>query len=486
MLTLPFLLPWGGFRAWRTPSLLLLSSCVAISTLPNSARAAPPTNSPSEDDSEQGLPPRPARGASGSEPSGPSAKETETEEEATPAAESRAEVSAAREGSSPATVETVGPKQAPTGAPEPQVQMDSKTQGVQRWVQDYQKARSLYFQGRLEEAASAFEALVLSAPTPEVRKAASELARLARDLHAQGMQLVEEKELAETELGARLSGKRSTDELAQLYLNAAVLGIGTGIWTGTLTDGTTPGIVLPMLGVTAAGITGIALIDAHERLKYGVPQSIVSGLYLGLAQGSLWTVYAASRSVYLDPKAASTAIWLASVGGATVGGLVGSLAQVTPGGAGWTGSAALWTSTLSALTAVTIDPYGDGSGTALSAALGHTLGALGGALSAEMVAPSIARVRYLDLGGLAGGLLFGGVYALAADGSQNVSPSAAFGSIGAGILAGLGTSFFLTRNLPKDRWPEREKAVSALDAAQIRLSAAPTLGGAQLGLSGRW
>lgn len=480
MLTSPLLTHVGGRWPERLTSLLLVVGvCAVVGAAPRSAGAAQPPASPNERSRES------VDFESSSVQSRMVNESVEVDEPSheprAPVTELEAESEEQAELPSPSAEERVGTKEASADSSEPD------EHAVQRWVNDYQEARALYFEGRFAEAAAAFEALVVTAPTPEVRKAASELARLARDLHAQGLQLVAEKELAETELGARLSGKRSTDELAQLYLNAAVLGIGTGIWTGTLSEGqSAAGIVLPMLGVTAAGITGIALIDGNERLKYGVPQSIVSGLYLGLAQGTLWTIYAGSRTLFLDPKAASTAVWLSSVGGATVGALVGSVGQVTPGGAGWTGSAALWTSTLSAITAVVIEPYGAGSTVALSAALGHTVGALGGAVTAGMVAPSIARVRYLDLGGLAGGLLFGGVYALAADGSQSATPSAAFGTIGAGILAGLGTSFFLTRNLPKDRWPERGKTASALDTAQVRLSAAPTLGGAQLGISGIW
>jgi hypothetical protein len=117
----------------------------------------------------------------------------------------------------------------------------------------------------------------------------------------------------------------------------------------------------------------------------------------------------------------------------------------------------------------------------LGAAIGHGVGAVGGLISAGEVAPSIARVRFLDLGGLSGGLVGAGVYLIAA-GDNNVNGRAISAVTAAGIGTGLGLSWYLTRNMkPNHLSPREESPVTSL-----RTQITPTVGGAQLSLGGQW
>jgi hypothetical protein len=117
----------------------------------------------------------------------------------------------------------------------------------------------------------------------------------------------------------------------------------------------------------------------------------------------------------------------------------------------------------------------------LAAAIALNAGAIGGAFAAGPVSPTIARVRFLDLGGIAGGLTFGGLYVAGAD--RNADGQGFFGATAAGIATGLVTAWFATRNMTLDRFEPKSDAESA-DALVVRPSLSPVRGGAVLGLAG--
>lgn len=92
------------------------------------------------------------------------------------------------------------------------------------------------------------------------------------------------------------------------------------------------------------------------------------------------------------------------------------------------------------------------------------------------MSPSIARVRFLDLGGIGGGLVFRGLYLAAAD--RNPKAEGIMGATAVGAAVGLGAAWFATQGMPQDRLGH--------DAASPGLTASvvPTSGGAMLAVRG--
>jgi hypothetical protein len=292
---------------------------------------------------------------------------------------------------------------------------------------------------------------------------------------------VDEAELAQTELGAKHAGHRSTDELALLYINSVVYGVGTGAYTAILAEaGSSAGVVLPMLGFSGAGVLTIALVDHHSQFRYGVPQSMITGMYLGAAQGTLWMSYAATTG-YIDPKPAATIVWGSATVGVIAGGLLAHNLGSTPGRSSWVGSTALWTGSISALTAGAISE--DGSHVLLGGALGHGAGAFIGLATAGEFAPSIARVRYIDLGGLSGALLGGGLYFALSGDSFEGKAMAITTALGVGTGVGLGAYF--TRKMKKDELSPSRASVST-GLASVRLHPLSLPGGGGVGAVGVW
>ncbi|MGC4090951.1 MAG: hypothetical protein QM756_24370 [Polyangiaceae bacterium] len=117
----------------------------------------------------------------------------------------------------------------------------------------------------------------------------------------------------------------------------------------------------------------------------------------------------------------------------------------------------------------------------LAAAIGVNAGAVFGMFTAGDVSPSIARVRYLDLGAIGGGLTLGGLFLAA--GGKDTSASGLAGSTALGVAAGLATAWYATRGMTQDLGPETAKQASLLEA--IRPTIAPTSGGALLALQGQ-
>src|SRR5207253_102905 len=140
--------------------------------------------------------------------------------------------------------------------------------------------------------------------------------------------------------------------------------------------------------------------------RYGVPQAIVSGTWIGLEHAIVWTLWYDSRQRNVDPKSAAAFAW----GGATVlglaGGLVAFAASSTPGRASWVGSSALWTSTVSGFAAAGFQKHDQAPLALAVAGIGLSAGTAAGLLTAGSVSPSIARVRLIDLSAILGG--FGG------------------------------------------------------------------------------
>jgi hypothetical protein len=164
------------------------------------------------------------------------------------------------------------------------------------------------------------------------------------------------------------------------------------------------------------------------------------------------------------------------VGGAVIGTTVGT----TPGRASFVGSAGLWTGAIVGLTALAVsDPsHNNAAGALLAADVGLNLGIVGGMVGASMLSPSVARVRFLDLGGLGGGFLFGGL--AAAIDNRNDNGEAVLGLTALGAASGLAVAAWATRNMPADRPEERPSAT----ALQLHPALLPVRGGATVGIQG--
>jgi hypothetical protein len=353
------------------------------------------------------------------------------------------------------------------------------------WQRRYRAARERLLARDFERAQGEFSALASSAPDAADAALARELASLSAAFHARRAQALLEPSSRPGE------GQRTTDELSWLYLTAVAYGLGSGGWLAVQTEpDSAAGAVLPALGLAGAAAGAVAFADSRDAFAYGVPQSITTGITLGLAEGAAWAVWNQSRVRAADEwedKTLATVIWGAATLGGVAGGAVGALAGTTPGRASMVGSSGIWTGVLAAMTAASLsgneaDQRDDHA--LLAGAIGLNVGAIAGAALAGPVSPSVARVRFMDLGGIAGGLLAGGIYVSATDGFENREDGQERGfyaTTALGIAAGLGAATYLTRGMVPDRGASRAPHTAAL---RVEPSLLPIHGGMALGASG--
>lgn len=352
------------------------------------------------------------------------------------------------------------------------------------WAQDYEAAKKLLLDGRFDDAIARFKVLAEYARTPRDAELVTELARLAAEWKSRGTRFVLPRDLADDNAVARRENRRTTDEIAVLYLNGVLYGLGTGAFVAVLTDPKEPaGAILPALALGGAGAGVVALLDSKDTLGYGVPQSIVAGMYLGLAEGVTWTLWNQARVAYYDEwrdKLVATLIWSSATAGAVTGGVLGAVYGTTPGRASYVTSTGLWTGTVVGLLTSAFAAKGDHNDDAalLAGALGLNAGVVGGILSAHAVSPTIARVRFLDLGAIAGGVLAGGVFYSAA--GRNPDERALAGTVAVGVGAGFGLSWLLTSKMPQDH-PEDDAGTGN---SALGLTVAPVPGGLSVGAYG--
>jgi hypothetical protein len=354
------------------------------------------------------------------------------------------------------------------------------------WDARYADARTKLLDGQFDVAAADLEELARVAPDEARRALAAEDATLARTWARKGLVIVRRSDLADESVTAKATDRRTTDEIAVLYTNAVFYGLGTGAWLAVQTEPSdAAGGILPALAFGGGSAGLVALLDSGRGLRYGVPQSITTGLYLGLEEGLVWTLYNQASASWRDEwsgKTVATVIWGSATLGAVVGGVLGQTYGTTPGRASYVGSTSLWTSTLLGLAmSAVIDhsPSESDDHILLSMALGLNAGALVGVFTARDVSPSVARVRYLDLGAIAGGIVSAGLFVAGANGVRDDQWRAFSAVTGLGIGGGLIVSWMLTRNMPQDR---NEPSKSVL--ASVVPSLAPTRGGATFTLSG--
>lgn len=332
----------------------------------------------------------------------------------------------------------------------------------------FERARQALIDNRDEEALEQFEALSRVAPTPADRRIADEFASLARDRITLREQAALKPEI------------RTTDELSVLYTTAFTYGVGTSTWFALqVKPSSFPTALLPFVAITAASIGGVAIADGYRPFRLGVPMSISAGAILGTMEGVWISAYQSAVAERRDTDkwgapTVATALWAGASAGGLIGGIVGALRQPTPGQVSFTTSGALWGGILSSLLAAASESqteYRAERAFALGG-LGYNAGLIAAFIASPHQMPSVARVRLVDLGGLAGGLLGAGGYVLMA--GDEPSPRATMGAASIGALIGLGLSWWATDGMPEQRYPQAE--VSPL--SRVRPAVVPVRQGA--------
>jgi hypothetical protein len=342
------------------------------------------------------------------------------------------------------------------------------------WWQRYVDARKELVAGNYDEADLAFQELSRSATSEADRDRALEMSKLAAALS-------ERTKLAL--YGAPGRPRATKGEMWLLYASSFLYGVGTGAWyllQAEPEEALTA--TLPFAGLTGAPVLAVALVDNYRPFRRGVPQGISAGLYMGLGQGLWVSAYQHARAKRVggtpwDGAEIASALW----GGATLGGVLGGAIttgiDTTPGRVSFVASTTLWAGILSRFGAGVVIPDGPRrSETALLVGgIGYNLGFAGGALLSGVAAPSINRVRIVDLSGLAGGLAAGGLYiAIARSPDQRV----AFGLTGGGALAGLTAGWLLTSSMTEAGAPKSAKP------STWQPTVTPTPGGGMVGATG--
>jgi hypothetical protein len=354
------------------------------------------------------------------------------------------------------------------------------------WQGRFDHAKQRLRAGEFAKASALFGKLARTASSTADRRLVEELALLSIYWEERGLTFVRRADLGESSLSARARDERTTDEISVLYTNSVLYGLASGGWLATLTEPENlAGFILPSLALGGASAGTVALLDHFDSFGYGVPHSIVSGMYIGLEEGLLWTLWnqaSVDREDEWGMKALSTVIWASTTVGAVTGGVLGSQIGTTPGRASFVSSSATWTGGVIGLATAALSPDDEATDdrALLAAAISLNAVAVAGILAASPVSPTVARVRFIDLGGLAGGLLVGGIYLSAAN--EDIDAQALMGSLALGIPAGLTATWFLTAGMEEDR-PEQESPKRS-PVVELEPTVLPVRDGALVGVAG--
>jgi hypothetical protein len=341
------------------------------------------------------------------------------------------------------------------------------------WFASYAEAKKLMLAGFFQAAATRFEALVLSAPDLGSRILATEMSTACRTWAQGGFVLTTPGNMALT-APALLQDRRTTDEIAILYTNAVLYGLYAGVVLDTWTKASSAGsVILPPLALAGLSAGVVAMIDRNTQLGYGVAQSTVSGMYIGFEEGLAWALWHEAKvpgSSQWGGRAVSTLILGTGTLGAIAGGVVGATYGTTPGRAAFMGSASMWTGLVAGMLVGGVSGHSDTA--LLASALALNVGAVAGGFVGADVSPSIARVRFVDLGGLCGGLLVGGLYLAAQD--KHASGRSLLTATSLGVTGGLTAAWLLTRDMEPDQ-PRKHRDQSL--AKRLLPTFAPTTDG---------
>jgi len=348
------------------------------------------------------------------------------------------------------------------------------------WDAAYAEARADMLAGRFAAAVQKFEALLLTAPDPANRLLVAELLAACRTWAQGGFVLATPTQLA---LSKPMVNRRTLDELSILYGNAVLNGVFAGIVIDTYSKSkSAAGNILPPLGLAAAEAGIVALVDNTVGLRYGVAQSTVSGMYIGYEEALVWLLWHEAHYPGSDrwgDKRVAMLTWGLGTVGSLAGGIAGTFLGTTAGRAAFMGSAALWSGAVVGTLAGAIDKKSDTG--LLAAGIALNLGAIGGALLGAQVSPSVARVRFIDLGGLSGGLLVGGLYWAMA--GKDARPPGVTAALGIGMATGVATAWYFTRHMEED-FPRTGSAQSVMASVVPTIAPASNGAGMILGVAG--
>lgn len=305
---------------------------------------------------------------------------------------------------------------------------------------------------------------------------------------------------------APTAAARDTEEIIILYGAVAAFSVETGIFASAWRD--TKGakeraIVGVPVGAAAllVGAAAVGLADRYLTIPRGLPHAIASGLYVGFEAGVFAGFLSLGRDdTHFSNVRAAGWVWGSSLVGAVAGGIVGSVIPPPPSQSSFVISGAAWGGLFSGfvsggIAGSLVDPSRSTSWRNLNIALalGGGAGTVVGAATTALLAPllrfSTARLRYIDLGGLAGtatGFAAGTLYSLFATKRDKVSLSSSLELrpqvlifTAAGTALGLTIGTALTRDIDKTGAGERCSA-----GASFEPTFSPEIGGASLGARG--
>jgi hypothetical protein len=371
------------------------------------------------------------------------------------------------ESPSPARAEPVALAQAEAPAParaEPAEARDADP------VARYDAAMSLLLDGKLEEAARAFDAIGGDPAAGPLADRARTLAEVSRALAARGRFV-----LAEPGTPAPAERRRQDRRgRAELAFFGTLYGIWTGVATGLLADSEDGRVYLALtLAGGAGGLTLALLPTRHAHMPEGRAQAIESAALWGSFNGGL---VAALADAETKPTVAATL----GTGLVSLGTAVALTRERSPssGDVALTNSGGIWGLVTGGLTLALLD---DASDSTIQGVLlgGADAGLLAMALVARRVDMSRGRSLLIDAGGLLGTL--GGISIPAFADSENAPLIGAAGL--AGMVAGLSLATYLSRD-----WDEEESASAAHPGGAMAMPMVARLegGGFSAGFAGRF
>ena len=243
----------------------------------------------------------------------------------------------------------------------------------------------------------------------------------------------------------------------RLVIGATVYGLWVGIAVDVLleVDDARTAVLPPLLGV-GAGLTASLLATQEGEITRGQAWTIITGLDYGTYSGLL---LAGALDLTDDPKAVVGSALATGLVGGTVATLAATNFRPTPGDAEIVRSGGLWGFASMGLLALALQPEEEQTAFAMLLA-GMDGGLATGAIIAHENPISRDRMLIGDAGALAGAVAGFGLGTLIIGTPDEDEGRGLAVTTLVGLHAGLGLSFWLTRNMAdeKDRNPEDEEA----------------------------
>ncbi len=341
----------------------------------------------------------------------------------------------------------------------------------------YDAAMSLLLDGKLEEAARAFDSLAADPLAGPLADRARTLAEVSRALAARGRFVLTEPESPAGADPAAARAKRRFDRRgrAELAFFATAYGIWTGVAAGVIGDAEDLRAYLGLAVAGGAGGLTLAILPTrHAPMPEGRAQTIESAASWGSLNGGL--VAALADAGGRDVVGATLGTGVAALGTAVL--LTGDRSP-SSGDVALTNSGGIWGLVTGGLTLAILEDASDNTAQGVLLA-GADAGLIAMALVARQVDLSRGRSLLIDAGGLLGTLAGASIPAFA-----NPENGPAIGASGlAGMALGLGLATYLTRGWDEDR--DDAAAARAGGAMAVPVLARLEGGGFSAGVAGRF